>query len=64
VDILVDSVGSAVKELEASGGHVRRNPFDMAMGCCAVVEDPWGNQFVMVDMSKGPLRTNKNMNVV
>lgn len=64
VDLLVDSADRAVKELEAVGGRVREGPFDIAIGRCAVVEDPWGNEFVILDMSKGPLRTDSNKNVV
>jgi len=29
--------------------------FDIAIGRCAVVRDPFGNPLVMVDMSRGPI---------
>ena len=39
-------------------------PFDIQIGRCTVVEDPWGNRLVLLDMSKGPLVTNSAGNVV
>jgi hypothetical protein len=30
-------------------------PFDIAIGRCAVVRDPFGNPLVMVDVSHGPI---------
>jgi hypothetical protein len=30
-------------------------PFDIAIGRCAVVRDPFGNRHVIVDMSPSPL---------
>jgi hypothetical protein len=35
-----------------------RGPFDIQIGLCAVVRDPWGNELVILDTSKGLLRTD------
>jgi predicted enzyme related to lactoylglutathione lyase len=35
-------------------GHLPRGPpFDVAIGRCAVLEDPFGNVVCLLDMSKG-----------
>ncbi len=39
-------------------------PFDIAIGRCAVVRDPFGNVLVVLDMSKGALHTDAGGNVV
>jgi len=31
-------------------------PFDVAIGRCAVAEDPFGNPVCLLDMSEGPRR--------
>jgi len=33
-------------------------PFDIQIGRCVVVRDPWGNPLVLLDMSKGKLVTD------
>ncbi len=63
VDLLVDSVESATQRFVESGGRVVDGPFDIAIGKCAVVTDPWGNMLVMLDMSKGKLVTDADGNV-
>jgi predicted enzyme related to lactoylglutathione lyase len=37
------------------GGRVVRGPFDIEVGRCVVVEDPWGNRLVLLDLGRGPL---------
>ena len=64
VDLLVDSVEEAARRFLASGGRVVAGPFDIAIGRCAVVADPWGNELVMLDMSKGRLTTDADGNVI
>jgi predicted NUDIX family NTP pyrophosphohydrolase len=58
VDILVDSADKAAKEFKQLGGKIVMSPFDIAIGRCAIVQDPWRNRFVVLDMTKGPLRTD------
>jgi predicted enzyme related to lactoylglutathione lyase len=63
-DLFVDSVEDAVARFVAAGGTVAVPPFDIAIGRCAVVFDPWGNALTVLDMSKGPLRTDGEGNVI
>jgi predicted enzyme related to lactoylglutathione lyase len=53
-DFLVDSADAAALQFSEAGGTVVVPPFDIEIGRCAVVEDPWGNRLVLLDMSKGP----------
>lgn len=53
VHYLVDDVVSAVNELQTKGCTVREMPFDVTIGKCAVVEDPFGNVLALIDMTKG-----------
>ncbi len=62
-DLLVDSVEEAVPRFVDAGGAVVVAPFDIQIGRCAVVADPWGNQLVMLDLSKGHLVTDEARNV-
>ncbi len=64
VDLLVDSADEAASEIEAAGGRVTVPPFDIPIGRCVVVEDPWGNRLVLLDMRNGPLQTDEHGNVV
>jgi len=53
VHYLVDDVRDAVATGERAGCTVREPPFDIAIGLCAVLEDPFGNAVCLLDMSKG-----------
>ena len=64
VDLLVDSADESATLIEKAGGRVIVPPFDIQIGRCVVVEDPWGNPLVLLDMSKGPLQTDANGNVI
>jgi catechol 2,3-dioxygenase-like lactoylglutathione lyase family enzyme len=57
-DLTVESVGPAVERFVAAGGRVVVEPFDITIGRCAVVADPWGNHLVLLDNSKGRLLTD------
>ena len=35
-------------------------PFDIPIGRCAVVADPWGSRLVLLDTSKGRLVTGED----
>ena len=63
-DLLVDSVEEATKRFVAAGGSVFEPPFDIRIGRCAVVQDPWGNRLVLLDVTKGLLKTDADRNVV
>ncbi len=54
-DLLVRDVDSATETWAGAGGTVDVDPFDIDIGRCAVVRDPFGNRLVVVDMSRGPL---------
>ena len=64
VDMLVDSADEAAVRFERAGGKIIVPPFDIQIGKCAVVQDPWGNQFVLLDMTKGPLKVDEHKNVI
>jgi predicted enzyme related to lactoylglutathione lyase len=63
VDILVDSADESARDFERLGGKIVSAPFDIPIGRCSVIQDPWGNRFVILDMNKGPLKTDMNKNV-
>jgi predicted enzyme related to lactoylglutathione lyase len=62
-DLLVDSAPEAARRFEESGGAVLSGPFEIAIGQAAVVRDPWGNEFVLHDLSNGRLATDAEGNV-
>ena len=64
VDLLVDSADEAARWVEQAGGKVIVPPFDIQIGRCVVLEDPWGNPLVLLDMSKGPMKTDADGNVM
>ena len=63
VDLTVGSADAAAQRFAAAGGAVLVPPFDIQIGRCSVVRDPWGNQLVLLDTSKGLLVTDKEGNV-
>jgi predicted enzyme related to lactoylglutathione lyase len=64
VDFLVDSADESAKLIEQAGGKVIVPPFGIQIGRCVVVEDPWGNPLVLLDTSKGLLKTDADGNVI
>lgn len=64
VDLLVDSAEAAARTVEQAGGKVIVPAFDIQIGRCVIVEDPWGNPLVLLDASKGLLKTDADGNVV
>ncbi len=64
VDLMVDSVENAIETIKKSGGRIVTGPFDIKIGKCAVVEDPWSNQYVILDSSKGTFITDEDGNVI
>jgi predicted enzyme related to lactoylglutathione lyase len=63
-DLLVDSVEVAAQRFAESGGRLIAGPFDIQIGRCAVVEDPFGNVLVILDMSKGRLATDAEGRII
>jgi catechol 2,3-dioxygenase-like lactoylglutathione lyase family enzyme len=63
-DILVEDVESAVAAFVEAGGEIVEQPFDIAIGRCARVRDPFGNVIVILDQSKGRLVTDADGRVV
>ena len=59
-DIKVESAVDASERFQAAGGVIVAGPFDIQIGKCVVVRDPWGNQLVLLDSSKGLLKTNED----
>jgi lactoylglutathione lyase len=64
VNLLVESADAAALRIQEAGGEVLVPPFDSQIGRCVVGRDPWGNMFVLLDMSKGPLKTDENQRVI
>ncbi len=57
-DILVRDADRAYQAFLDAGGQSVEPPFDIAIGRCARVRDPFGNVIVMLDQSKGKLATD------
>lgn len=64
VDLLVASVAEAVATIVDAGGGVLVPPFEIPIGQCAVLRDPWGNPLTVLDMSKGAFVTDAHGNVI
>ena len=64
IDFKVKSADAAAQDIEAAGGKVLVPPFDIPIGRCAVVADPWGNAFVILDASRGHYVTDEAGNVI
>ena len=62
LDLLVESADAAAERFVEAGGRLVAGPFDVQVGRAAVVEDPWGNRLVLLDMSKGRLVTDAEGN--
>jgi predicted enzyme related to lactoylglutathione lyase len=62
-DILVDDVEAAVIAFVGAGGEVIEPPFDIRIGRCARLKDPFGNVLVILDQSKGRLTTGSDKRV-
>lgn len=64
IDLLVESADEAAARFVAAGGAVVAGPFEITIGRCVVVDDPWGTRLVLLDMRHGPLRTDAGGNVI
>ena len=63
-DILVRDVDAAFMMFMSAGGEAIQHPFDIAIGRCARVRDPFGNELVILDQSKGKLTTDADGRVI
>lgn len=64
VDLLVESADQAAREFERAGGKIVVAPFEIQIGRCVVVKDPWEHVLVLLDMSKGKLVTDDEGHVI
>jgi lactoylglutathione lyase len=64
IDLKVQSADAAVSQFREAGGMVVVPPFDIQIGRCVVVRDPWNNELVLLDSSKGFLETDPEGNVI
>ena len=53
VHYLVDDVVAAVKSYSEKGCRVLEPPFEVLIGKCAVIQDPFGTQICLLDMTSG-----------
>ena len=56
LDLKVRSGDGACRVVESAGGTIVSGPFDIPLGHCAVVRDPWKNHRVLLDPSWGGSR--------
>ena len=64
IDLKVESVEAAAARFVAAGGTILVPPFDIQIGRCVVVADPWGNPLVLLDTSEGLLITDEAGNII
>ena len=64
IDLKVESADAAAARFVEAGGKVIVPPFDIQIGRCVVVADPWGNPLVLLDTSKGLLLTDDAGNII
>jgi len=63
-DFSVESVPVAVDRFLAAGGQLVSGPFEIRIGLCAVLLDPWNNPIVVLDNSKDVLDVDSEHNVI
>jgi catechol 2,3-dioxygenase-like lactoylglutathione lyase family enzyme len=64
LNLLVDSADHAAERIVEAGGAIVSPAFDIQIGRCVVVRDPWGTVLVLLDASKGLLITDADGNVL
>lgn len=57
-DIQVESVAAAIERFCQAGGTLVGGPFEIRIGQCAILADPFGNRLVILDCSRGALLTD------
>jgi len=63
-DVVVENVDEAFALFLSAGGESVQPPFDIAIGRCARVRDPFGNELTLLDQSKGRLATDREGRVI
>ena len=64
IDFKVISADEAARRFVEAGGTILVPLFDIQIGRAVVVQDPWGNLYVLLDASKGLLATDENGRVI
>lgn len=64
IDFKVESADNAAARFVEAGGTILVPPFDIQIGRCVVVADPWGNPLVLLDTSQGLLITDDAGNII
>ncbi len=59
VHYLVDDVVIVAQILAKKGCQILVEPFDIVIGKCAVIQDPFGTRLCLLDMTKGPRQTEQ-----
>lgn len=57
---LVGSAPDAARVIESAGGRAVAGPIEIPVGRVMVVADPFGNELVLVDLSKGQYVTGRD----
>jgi predicted enzyme related to lactoylglutathione lyase/adenylylsulfate kinase-like enzyme len=63
-NLSVGSADSAAQRFVQAGGTLIVPPFDIQIGRCTVVQDPWGNRLVLLDHRYGRLVTDADRRVI
>ena len=63
-DLKVKSVPETIERFTKAGGTLVAGPFQIRIGQCAVLLDPWNNPLVVLDASLGLLETDASGRVV
>lgn len=58
IDLKVENTEEALKFFVRAGGEVEDGPFNIDIGKCAVVSDPWGNKYCLLDTTNGTYDTD------
>ena len=64
IDFQVKNVEEAIREFANAGGKLVKGPFDIPIGKCVVVKDPWDNHYVILDPSKGHFKVDEDKQVI
>jgi lactoylglutathione lyase len=64
IDLKVEHADQAAIKIEDAGGRVIVPAFDIQIGRCVVIHDPWGNELVLLDSTRGLLKTDEEGNVI
>lgn len=63
-NLLVASVDAALPRFLEAGGAIVSGPFDIPIGRCAVIRDPFGNTLVILDQTRGAFVTDAEKRVI